>query len=103
MSKANQKNVEMIDERIKKILNLEKQTDLLDESTKKELEDLIAFRQQLTSSNKDEVVGKVTGDQVVRSVVTIGGLVGIIGFEQFGGIITTRAMSLISKGLGGGA
>lgn len=103
MSKANQKNIKMVDERIKKILDLEKQTDLLDESAKKELEDLIAFRQQLTSSNKDEAVGKVTGDQVVRSVVTIGGLVGIIGFEQFGGIITTRAMSLISKGLGGGA
>lgn len=103
MSKANRRNIEMIDERIRKILNLEKQTGLLDELAKKELDDLIGFRQQLTSSNKDEAVGKVTGDQVVRSVVTIGGLVGIIGFEQFGGIITTRALGLISKGLGGGA
>ena len=101
MSKANQKNIKMVDERIRKILELEKQTGLLDEMAKKELEDLITFRQQLTSSNKDEIVGKVTGDQIVRSVVTISGLVGIIGFEQFGGIITTRAMNLISKGFGG--
>ena len=103
MSKTNQKNIEMVDRRISKILDLEKQTCLLDEPSKKELDDLITFRQQLTSSNKDEAVGKVTGDQIVRSVVTISGLVGIIGFEQFGGIITTRALSLISKGLGGGA
>lgn len=103
MNKANRRNIEMIDERISKLLNLEIQACLLDEAAKKELEDLITFRQHLTSSNKDEAVGKVTGDQVVRSVVTIGGLVGIIGFEQFGGIITTRALSLISKGLGGGA
>lgn len=101
MSKANQKNIEMIDERIRKILELETQTRLLDELSREELIDLIKFREQLTSSNKDEVVGKVTGDQIVRSVVTIGGLVGIIGFEQFGGIITSKAMNLISKGFGG--
>ena len=101
MSKANQKNIEMIDERIRKMLELEKQTGLLEETAKEELMDLIKFREQLTSSNKDEVVGKVTGDQIVRSVVTIGGLVGIIGFEQFGGIITSKAMNLISKGFGG--
>ena len=101
MSKANQKNIEMIDKRIRKILELETQTGLFDETAKEELMDLIKFREQLTSSNKDEVVGKVTGDQIVRSVVTIGGLVGIIGFEQFGGIITSKAMNLISKGFGG--
>lgn len=101
MSKANQKNIKMIDERIRQLLNLEKHTGLLDETAKEELMDLIKFRQQLTASNKDEVVGKVTGDQIVRSVVTISGLVGIIGFEQFGGIITTKAMNLISKGFGG--
>ena len=101
MSKANQKNIKMVDERIRKILELETQTRLLDELSREELIDLIKFREQLTSSNKDEVVGKVTGDQIVRSVVTIGGLVGIIGFEQFGGIITSKAMNLISKGFGG--
>ena len=102
MSKANQKNIEMIDRKIAETLKM-MDSHIITDGCKKELEDLANLRQQLTSSGKDEAVGKITGDQVVRSVITVGGLVGIIGFEQFGGIITTRALSLISKGLGGGA
>jgi len=102
MSKTNQKNIEMIDRRISELLKIMDSPIMTDEY-KEELENLTNLRQQLTSSGKDEVVGKVTGDQVVRSVITVGGLASIIAFEQFGGIITTRAMSLISKGLGGGA
>ena len=102
MSKTNQKNIEMIDRKISELLKMMDSHVMTDEC-KEELENLTSLRQQLTSSGKDEVVGKVTGDQVVRSIITVSGLVGIIGFEQFGGIITTRALSLISKGLGGGA
>lgn len=102
MSKTNRRNIESIDRKISELLN-RMDSYIITDGCMEELEKLANLRQQLTSSSKDEVVGKVTGDQVVRSVITVSGLVGIIGFEQFGGIITTRALSLISKGLGGGA
>ena len=100
MSKSNQKNIESIDKMISELLNISTTTG--DKKVLDEIERLSELRRTLTQSHSEESVGKVTGDQTVRSIVTIGGLIGVIGFEQFGGIITSKAFSLL-KGLGGGA